>query len=37
MGDKINLVFYLGVYLLAIGCIVISRKIEVHLNEPGDI
>ena len=40
MDDKINLLFYLGVCLLpilAVGCIVISRKIEVHLNELGGI
>ncbi len=40
MDDKISLLFYLGVCLLpilAIGCIVISRKIELHLSELGEI
>jgi len=37
IDDKINLLFYLGVSILAVGCIVISRKIEVHLNELGEI
>jgi len=37
IDDKINLLFYLGVSNLAVGCIVISRKVELHLNELGKI
>jgi len=40
IDNKISLLFYLGVSLLPIFtmvCIIISRKIEVHLNELGDI
>ncbi len=40
MDNKISLLFYMGACLLpilAIGCIIISRKIEFHLNELGEI
>lgn len=40
IDNKIGLLFYLGASLLpvfAVACIGISRKIELHLNELGDI
>jgi len=40
MDDKISLLFYMGVCLLlilAIGCVVASQKIELHLKELGGL
>jgi len=40
IDNKISLLFYLGVSLLpmfTVLCIIVSRKIELHLNELGDI
>jgi len=40
MDSKMGLLFYMGGLLLplfAVSCIVISRKIELHLNELGEL
>ncbi|OUR83640.1 hypothetical protein A9Q82_02875 [Cycloclasticus sp. 46_120_T64] len=40
MDDKMGLLFYMGGLLLplfAASCTVISRKIELHLNELGEL